>query len=420
MRRVVSRMAPTLARLFGQQGVAVPMALMSALILSAVVVGFATLSATEPVIAGNQLAVAQARALAEAGIERALWALSNPGDPEGIPLAFTRPPSPYDGSQLVSVRIGARASGGFRVMVTAGATLYERGITAVGWVPDDVGPGPRAAQKITVTALDPQLIAKEPPAALSVRAELRATGALAIDARTDQRCGRKLGVVTGGEAQLTGAGTDVRGGSGDPDARNRITDAAGGAIPQTAGDIVENAGRPALEEFALTDADLDVLRAIAKRRGAYLRGAIRFDASHRMPNGLIFVDTATEVNAGGEGSVATPAAGLAAVEIAEDAAVDPSGVWSGWLVVNGSVSIRGAARMKGLVYAQDALRVGAGRLELSGAMIGRNARDASAMAVDAGASLSITYNCEDMRTGGGAIPGRWTLRAGTYREESGS
>ncbi len=51
------------------------MAMLALLILSALVVGFSVLSATEPTIANNQLMVAQARSLAEAGVERAVWAL---------------------------------------------------------------------------------------------------------------------------------------------------------------------------------------------------------------------------------------------------------------------------------------------------------------------------------------------------------
>src|SRR5216684_750462 len=62
-----------------ERGVALPMALMCLLILSALIV------ASEPVLANNQLQVAQARAVAESGVERAIWGLNNPANASGIP-----------------------------------------------------------------------------------------------------------------------------------------------------------------------------------------------------------------------------------------------------------------------------------------------------------------------------------------------
>jgi type II secretory pathway component PulK len=64
-----------------QRGVALPMAMLALLVLLTLVVGFTILSTTEPIIATNQLMVAQARAMAESGMERAIWGLSNPLDP---------------------------------------------------------------------------------------------------------------------------------------------------------------------------------------------------------------------------------------------------------------------------------------------------------------------------------------------------
>src|SRR5947209_5594399 len=69
----------------GQRGVALPMALMCLLILTALIVAFSMMAASEPVLANNQLQVAQARAVAESGVERAIWALNNPANASGIP-----------------------------------------------------------------------------------------------------------------------------------------------------------------------------------------------------------------------------------------------------------------------------------------------------------------------------------------------
>src|SRR5262245_45913592 len=204
--------------LFGdQRGVAVPTAMLALAILSVVIVGFSALSSSEPTIAGNHLAVAQARALAEAGVERAVWALNNPGDAGGLPSAFTTAPAPYNGSSLVRVSAGGRAIGGFRVTVTNGPTPYERLVTSVGGVPDDTTTAPKAHQKITATLFNPQLAFRDPPAAVSVRGDVRLGGRALVDGRTDQSCGRKIGVVASGGLDVPGAGGEVRGGADDND-----------------------------------------------------------------------------------------------------------------------------------------------------------------------------------------------------------
>lgn len=84
--------------------------------------------------------------------------------------------------------------------------------------------------------------------------------------------------------------------------------------------------------------------------------------------------------------------------------------------------MRGDTRMKGFVYAQRALRVPDGVTALSGAAIGRGGteRAAGGVAAETAGALSISYDCKDVRTGGGKIPGRWARKAGTYREVSGS
>lgn len=398
-----------------ERGVALPMALLSLVMLFALISGFSVLSAIEPTIANNQLAVAQARALAEAGVERALWALSNPADGQGIPATFTTPPSPYDGGRLVPVAAGGHPVGGFRVTVANGSTAYERRITAVGFVPDDTTAGRRALRKITVTALNPQLIVKDPPAALSVRGELRAGGTLRVDSRTDGSCGPKLGTLARGETSLEGAFADIRGAGGEGTARNRITDAAGGLIPAAPGDIVKNASGAVFDGFSLSDADLSALRAFAKARGTYLQGAVRFGAGNRMPDGIIVVDAVTVDG--------VHPSDLASVAIDAGAPADPSGVWRGWLIVNGSLAVDGDVRLRGFVYAQSTLHArAAGAVELSGALVSRNIRDLSGAGIDTGpaADLGIVYNCRDALTGGGTIPGRWSVKGGSYREVSGS
>ena len=413
---LATRSARARARVLGQRGMALPVALVSLVVVSCLVVGLVVVAAIEPTIAGNQLAVAQARALAEAGVDRALWALSNPGDRDGIPVDFTTPPAPYDGGRAIGVAAGGHAMGGFQVTVGRGTRPYERTITAVGWAPDAGLGARRAVQKIVVTAINPRLIVQDPPAAVSVRGALEAAGSIQVDARADQTCGAKAGTVTESATSLRDAGVDIRGGTADAEVRNRVVSAAGGAIPGEA-DAVTDVPAAALDAFMPNAADLAALRAVAKARGTYLRGAVSFGAGRRLPDGLVFVDSTSGRSGTGD------AADAAAVEVGTGAAADPSGIWSGWLIVNGSLAVTGDVRLRGFVYAQTGLRYEAsGTAALSGALVARQSPDGGAARVDAlpSGSLRIAYDCRDARTGNGTIPGRFIVKAGSYREASGS
>ena len=406
----------------GQSGSAFPITALTLVIVSAVAMGFATMAATEPTIAHNQLRTIQARALAEAGVERAIWALNNPDDRLGIPPAFAAAPAPYDGSQFVIVP-GASAPGGFRVTVANGATSYERTITALGWAPGESASGPKAVQKITVTALNARLIVRDPPAAVAVRGDLHIGANTVVDARADRSCGAKVATLSLGQTSFQGTGQDLRGASDDATRRNQVTDAGGGAVPGAPGDAVTNVA-PAAFDFLLTDADLNALRGLARMRGTYLQGAVIFDASRPMPDGLIFIDTVSGRNVTAER--ATPATAdidLASAIIGDGAAAGPTGTWSGWLIVNGSVSIRTDARLRGFVHAQGSLSYeGPGTGGLSGAMVSGGIGPVPPPAGGAGAAsdIAITYDCEAVRTGGGTVAGRWAIKTGSYKESSGS
>src|SRR5207247_9953972 len=99
---------------------------------------------SEPQIAANHMRSTQPLALAESGLERALWAPTageNPTPPGGA-LVSSGPPNytiamvaPYDGSQEVSV-----GAGSFKVNVADGAQPNIKVITAVGFVPNATNP----------------------------------------------------------------------------------------------------------------------------------------------------------------------------------------------------------------------------------------------------------------------------------------
>src|SRR5262245_33451951 len=433
------RLFATAAR--DERGTALPMAMLALLVLSTLIIGFSVLASSEPPIANNQLRVAQARAVAEAGVERAIWALNrgitNPDDTNGIPVTFTTAPAPYNGSQLVSLGTGGNTIGGFRVTVTNGATNYERIITAVGWVPNDTTAGPKTHQKVTVTVFNPRFVMRDPPAALSVRGELQMGGNSLVDSRLDTSCGRKLGTLTSGPTTLQGGATDIWGaesGATDPNLaiRNQVTDAAGGAIPDTGHDVVMNvatslpAGTPGVgfDQFILSDDDINTLRSYAKAHGTYIQGSVTYNASNRMPNGFIFVDTVSGNNITQEGvNPPTPPSDFASVTIHGNSGTAEDGAFNGWLFVNGSLQVDGNFLMHGFAYAQNDISYhGTGTGQLIGAMVSRNIRDLSSTSIDSDllGNAMIVYNCQAAKTGGGSISAKWTIKSGTYKEVSGS
>jgi len=118
-------------------------------LITSLTVAFLAFTSAEPVIASNQMANAQARAIAESGVERALWALSGgetlPSPAGALADPLPAPvPAPYDGSQYVAVGFGE-----FTVTVANGAAANERNITAVGFVPNHTNP--IAIKKIQTT-----------------------------------------------------------------------------------------------------------------------------------------------------------------------------------------------------------------------------------------------------------------------------
>jgi hypothetical protein len=382
----------------GARGVALPLSLLGLLILSTLIIAFATLASTEPVIAANQLRAAQARAAAEAGVERTAWALAHAAEVGGLAEPLPEPiPAPYDGSTLVDVSVNGAVVGGFRVIVGPGGGPAERTVTSTGWAPSDTAAG-KARQRIVATLV--RLRFPEPPAALTAGGPLQITGPAGVDARQDLSCGGKVGAWSPGAitAQAPAA----------------VWGADGNSTPNQATDLAAHAPRPDLDRHALGEGDLATMRAYARAHGTYYQGRVVFGPDQPVPNGLVFVDTVS----GGPVSDSTPDADLASVVILGSAAADPSGIARGWIVVNGSLEISGSFQMVGFVYAQNDLSyAGSDGSQITGAVMGRNVRATSATRVTAGPGGGlIRYDCQQARTGGGAIPQSWTVKRGTYRE----
>ena len=377
------------------RGAALPLAVFTLALLSSLILGLSLMSATEPTIAANQLLTAQARALAEAGIDQALWALRHPEAPNGLsdPLP-ARVPSPYDGSRLVAVAAAGAALGGFRVAVSSGAAQNERNVLSIGWAPTD-DPGdrrPKAHQRIAGTLWRLGGPAESAPCALCVRGNLEVGSDAAVDARMDTRCGGKQGAWASGEATVA--------------ASARIWGADGNDQPNETSDYAGAQPAEAALGWIFTDADLLALKRMALARGSYYRGAVTFDASHPAPEGLVFVDTAT----GAPATAGTQAAQLARLELR-------GGTFRGWLIVAGSLEISGDARVRGLVYAQDAFVYrGAAPGGIEGQVVATGLRGGSASLSRTGGGAALTFDCSAAAGGDGTVPRGWMLKAGSYRE----
>ena len=394
-----------LARRRGSEdGIALPMTLIILTLLTALTVAFLAFSSSEPAIAMNQMTNAQARAIAESGIERALWALTkgdtSPGAAGSIADPLPAPvPAPYDGSQYVAVGVG-----GFIVTVAAGGAVNERTITAVGYVPDNVNPVAIKKIQTTVTKvkfLDPPCAVcaggEQPPGAST---QIQVGGSASITANVANGAQYCAGVTPTSAAYSQG----TVGTNGHPSFTG----------PTGASDgIAQNQSNSNFANFLFTDSDMAVLKSLAKQNGTYYQGDQTWTSPP--PGGIIFVDTPS-------GNVLTnssPSSDLITVDI--------HGNWSsgfnGWIVVARSIHISGNTTLNGLVYAQNDVTLhGSGGGSITGAVISTNRVDTNSTNVDTDdiGNAPISYNCPSVRNGGGTIPQNWFVKPGTYKEVPGS
>lgn len=139
-----------------ERGVVLPTAMLMLVVLLALMVAFSALARTEPVIAENQLKTARARALAEAGVERAIWALATAAIPDslGAQTAGTSADAPYNGVPFITLN----SLGGFtvRVQSAGSAASNQRTVEAVGTLYGRVlwgEPGERAGLQLHLIGL---------------------------------------------------------------------------------------------------------------------------------------------------------------------------------------------------------------------------------------------------------------------------
>jgi hypothetical protein len=395
--------------LLGDRGVALPMAVVTMALLSALMLALGALAQTEPLIAVNHVGGTQARALAESGVEYALWALANPTSPGGVPSPL---PGPWAGAPLDGRTFVPLAPGGFTVKVEADAwgDPHRRTITAVGWVPTNsvTDLRPKARRRVMLDVAAVPHLGRSTPCALCVRGALDLTGRVTIDgANTDPACGGdvKYGALSREAIALTGPVTLAGGGGGS----------------------VAHQPPAAFEGVALSAAAREALRTMAWRNGTYYgpgfprggtvsdggatwSGRVVFDASHPLGDGVVFVDT-TDGRDAGEGADATT---LAEARIADGGLAGP---FQGAIVVNGSLTLAMETTFRGLLYAVDTLHLRAtGAARLEGLAVALHVRGATPTRVDAsGGDLAISFDCRGAG-GAGYVPRGFAPLLGTYRD----
>lgn len=417
-----------------QRGVALPMALMTLVLLTTLMLAFAVLSQTEPVIAANQLRVSQARAQAESGFEYAVWALGAgnvAAPPAGTipnPMPSSPMTAPFNGAAASYTSVGN--SGGFIVKVEndPGGDPDVRLITSIGWTPtnDPVDPHTKAHRQIQAKVVGIPNIAGRAPCALCVKGELSVGGHASINGtNTDPACGanNKYGTFTEGLTTTSGSSS--------------ITGGAGG--------VAQNQGPTPFNSFLFKSPAIDALKMLARRNGTYFgpgfsgatatdgtacptgatskpgcssngaaySGSLTFNSSNKVANGVVFIDTTDGQNLDPS---ATNTATLAALDIHGNPFI--SGDFQGYLIINGSLQISGNMQIDGLVYAtNDFSYNGTGTGAINGLAVSQNMRDTSATSIDSdsGGNSRVNFNCSNVASP--TFLGHYfSLVPGTYRE----
>ena len=387
-----------LPRVGDERGMALPMTMIVLTLITTLALAFLALAATEPVIANNHMMSAQARAMAESGIERALWALSSGAVPD--PLVNGVAAAPYSGADEIAMS----ANGAFTVRIEDGPAANERIITAVGYVPNRNNYVARKEIRLTATRFKKL----DPPCAICAGGEQppAATTDIRIGGSAHVRASAETGASFCGDAPLPQAAAMSQGTistNGNPEL----------AAPPGGQGTIQNVPESNFNSFIFTDADMAMLRDMAKAQGTYLRGSQSF--SSPPPNGIVFIDTPS----GNTFTNDSPSSDIVDVDIHGNW----SQGWSGWLIVAGSVRISGNVQMTGLLYSQnDVILHGTGSHGFTGAVISTNRMDTTSTRVadieDIG-NAPVTYNCPAVRDGGGTISQKWFTKPGTFREVAG-
>ena len=400
--------------LLDQRGMALPLALIILTLLTSLTVAFLMMSSTEPLIAANLKGGEQALSNAEAGIERALWALANPGV-TGL-TNLNQIPAPYSGQTFFKLNSGAGEEARVYSVTLTGAAPTT--ITATGYV---------LRNGATVPAGPAQLASSDIASQRRVRLQVTATGSLggaAAPGTVGTGAGLPGALTVAGSVQMGGtsladglhkapgvangcgnaAGVTIRDKSNDGSLTNTISvnnnNRIVGSIPSQDPSLPPGAQQLTaanFNQYLFSDAQLAGLKALAQSQGTYVKPTDNSLLQLDVTPGLVFVDT---VNGQPLGS--PPNADLLAnVKIAGSAQ-------GGWLIVMGKITIDGNVGFTyhGLVYAlNDITYKGTGGGGIYGAMVSANIIDSIATVVDTdvGGNANIYYDCAAVANGGGTF-----------------
>ena len=378
-----------------ERGIALPMAMVMLVVLTAMMVAFAVLAGTEPTIAANQLAAAQALHLADAGLQLAMWALTNSTDPNNLGMNLTNllhdgtpAGGSYDGNHYVTLG----GTGGFTMLVTwaPGNGTYERTVTTVGWTPlKDAGflNTHRKIQAVVQMGLIPPL---DLPCVVCVAGEVQVNGSAAGFDSSSGGCPGKTppqyaiqtsqGLTYNAHPTFTGYGT-----SGAA-ATNLTTDTS---------------------QFKYAADSLAKFKAYAQAHGTYYQGS-----QSSLPVGpgpfVVYIDTVD----------GTPFTNSTPTSNDGNLTISSNGTFNGTVIVSGTANISGTPTFNGLVYALNDLSI-SGHVTVSGGMVSENRRDTSSTNIDTdySGSIQMNYNCANIRN----IPfsSAWVMKTGGYLEQTG-
>jgi hypothetical protein len=424
----------------GERGVAVPLAILTLLVVVALTLALSALSAPEPVIAGNHLLAVQAHAAAESGLEAAVVAFSNP---HRLSTGFART---LAASPLVRL---AGTGAAYRVAVSIDAAwstvekANQRRITVTGVAAPGHAADPELAAGRAVRTLEAVIRRDSLPGSLVVPAAVLFAAGGAIRAEIDAR--REAGAdfepwCRRGDVAMPPLAGAVAGGAHAFVNGGRVWGPADDVPNEEGRDLLHRGAAPPpdflLANQAFGPEELAALKALAVSTGTFYRG-----------RPVVF-----------SGHSPLPAAG-SVVYVEGDVELEPYGAdttWTGWLVAvapdgpgsGGRIAVRclpGCApawqrlTVNGLLYAEDRIDVatqGASRaLTVNGAAIAPNLGGVPGrLEPERATDVRIALRCQGDGAGRRGVRdavagtaetigvydphGRsgWYLKPGTYRE----
>jgi hypothetical protein len=401
------------AVLVDQRGMAVPLALIVLILLTSLTVAFLAMSSTEPLIAANLRGGEQALALAEGGLERAIWGLANPGVAAGLanPLP-AQIPAPYNGQELVALGGTSRA---YTITVAAGAGPTDRTLTARGYVvrngvtvpsqladlaDSDIATRRTLQLKVTAVKVGGPPIDQKLPGALTVAGTVTLSGNSLADgnnqsADTPNNCTAKVGVTIRDQTKKP---DDQCGGSPPCWTTNSTTVSGSGSIVGTPEQqtISGDQYTSDFKNYLFTDAQLAALKALAQSgQGTYVKPTSNAQLTLTLTDGLTFVDTVNGQDLG------NPPDALKMADVKITTASN-----NGWLIVMGDIEIDGNFTYNGFIYTHNRFSYrGTGTGGVYGGVVSANAVDAVASVVDGAetGNAKIYYDCNKVANGGGAF-----------------